>query len=94
MLEFLKSIFITPISFLWEKIYQIRRALYNCGIIKQNSFQVPVISVGKITFGGTGKTPFTIWLSKFSQDLSLAPVIVTRGYRGAHEHGFGYIDGK
>ena len=48
------------------------------GIIKRAS--IPVISVGNLTTGGTGKTPFVIWIAKYLQDRSLRVVLISRGY--------------
>lgn len=94
MLEFLKSFILTPLSLLWDFIYRFRRYLYNYGYIHSESYALPVISVGNITFGGTGKTPFTIWLTKQLSKRSLAPVVLTRGYKGKLEHKHGIIEAK
>jgi len=60
---------------------RIRRWLYRRGIRKQEHAQVPVISVGNLTMGGTGKTPVTILVAKFVQEqLGLSTAIVLRGY--------------
>lgn len=91
MKDFLKSFFLIPLSLLWEKVYKIRRFFYLYGFFKTHEFSFPVFSVGNITFGGTGKTPFTIWLTKFVEERSLTPVIVTRGYKGEKEHSFGIL---
>lgn len=48
----------------------------------QNRLPLPVISIGNLTVGGTGKTPFTISLSKESIWRGYIPIILTRGYRG------------
>ena len=80
-----------PISYTWEKIYQIRRFAYKTEIIKSHEFEVPVISIGNLTFGGTGKTPFTMWISRFFNDLDKKVVILTRGYKGKLEHKSGII---
>ncbi len=94
MLDFLKSLIITPISYLWEQIYIIRRFLYKYGFFKVHSYSFPVFSVGNITFGGTGKTPFTIWLTNYLTKKSLRPVVLTRGYKGKFENSMGVLEAK
>jgi len=80
-----------PLAFLWESIYKFRRFCYNYGISPQNKFQVPVISIGNLTFGGTGKTPFTLWLSKYLGSMDKRVMILTRGYKGKLEHKSGIL---
>jgi tetraacyldisaccharide 4'-kinase len=46
---------------------------------------VPVISVGNLTVGGTGKTPFTLWLARYLAHRGHAPAILSRGYGGRSE---------
>lgn len=58
----------------------------NQSVIKQA--MIPVISVGNLTTGGTGKTPFVIWIAKFLRSRSLRVVLISRGY------GAGYSDGQ
>jgi tetraacyldisaccharide 4'-kinase len=82
-----------PFSILWERLYRLRRSLYEYGILKKNVFQVPIISVGNLTFGGAGKTPFIIYLAKYFQDKEKVPAILTRGYKGSLEHSDGIIKG-
>ena len=60
-----------------------RAKLYQFGIIKSFRPLLPTISVGNIVVGGTGKTPFTIWLAKKLAHKN--PAILLRGYRGKKE---------
>ena len=53
-----------PVSWLYGAGVWIRNRLFDWGIYKEKSFDIPVISVGNITVGGTGKTPHTEYLIK------------------------------
>jgi tetraacyldisaccharide 4'-kinase len=93
--KFLKSVkylFLLPLSWVWEFVHNIRRIFYDYGILKQYSFHVPVISIGNLTFGGTGKTPFTLWLAKFLATENKNVMILMRGYKGKLEHEGGVIE--
>ncbi len=87
----LKRVFFSPVSWLWESYYFVRRACYDYGVLKQRSFQVPVISIGNLTFGGTGKTPYTLWLAKHLQQKNKKVMILMRGYKGKLENSSGLI---
>jgi len=93
--SFFSNIFQTmlfPLTFLWEWVYIIRRFMFNYGLLKKNYFQVPIISIGNLTFGGTGKTPFTLWLSEYLGEQKKKRVFVLmRGYKGNLEHGSGLL---
>ena len=81
-----------PLTFLWEWVYRIRRFMFNYGLFKKNYFQVPIISIGNLTFGGTGKTPFTLWLSDYlGREKSKRVLVLMRGYKGNLEHGSGLL---
>ncbi|HBF38784.1 MAG TPA: tetraacyldisaccharide 4'-kinase [Firmicutes bacterium] len=54
-------------------------------ITRRHGLPVPVVSVGNITAGGTGKTPTVIWLVKFLKAAGFHPAILTRGYGGTYE---------
>lgn len=69
--------------------------LYALGISRRNArydrgrgvrrLSVPVISIGNITVGGTGKTPMTIWLCEFLRREGYKPAVVSRGYKGSDD---------
>jgi tetraacyldisaccharide 4'-kinase len=59
-----------------------RRILYRIGLLRVVVLDVPVIVVGNITVGGTGKTPLVIWLAERLRQWGFKPGIVTRGYGG------------
>jgi tetraacyldisaccharide 4'-kinase len=67
-------------SCLYGLIVRIRNRLYDRSILSTRSLNVPVICVGNITAGGTGKTPLVIWLCRWLQKKGLKVVILTRSY--------------
>lgn len=88
----LKRIFFSPLAWVWELVYFFRRACYDYGIFRQRSFQVPIISIGNLTFGGTGKTPFTLWLAEYLHKKNKRVMILMRGYKGKLENSSGIIN--
>jgi tetraacyldisaccharide 4'-kinase len=76
------SLLLLPLSLLFCTLVQVRRLLYHLGWLRQTRLPVPVIVVGNITVGGTGKTPLVIWLAEVLRQAGYRPGIVTRGYRG------------
>jgi len=77
---------LAPASALFCAIVQIRRFAYRYKLLKSKSFSTPVIVVGNITVGGTGKTPLVIWLAQFLKQQGFQPAIVSRGYGGKSKH--------
>jgi len=75
-----------PLSVLYRLVIALRRSLYQLGLFKQYSVNAPVIIVGNISVGGTGKTPFVIWLAKQLKNAGFRPGIISRGYGGKAEH--------
>lgn len=88
----LVKILLTPLMWLWESIYFIRRSFYDYGVLKQYSFEVPVISIGNLSFGGTGKTPFTLWLADYLHQKNNKVMILMRGYKGKLENSSGILE--
>jgi len=70
-----------PISVIYSTLYWLNVFLYKLGLRKIYEFKVPVISIGNITVGGTGKTPVTKTIVKYFLDRGLKPGIVSRGYK-------------
>jgi tetraacyldisaccharide 4'-kinase len=71
-----------PLAALFRLSTGLRRRAYKTGLLRAERLPVPVIVVGNITAGGTGKTPFTLWLCGFLQEQGFNPGIVSRGYGG------------
>jgi tetraacyldisaccharide 4'-kinase len=71
-----------PLSCLYGTIVRLRQCSYSAGFKKIYRAKVPVISVGNLTVGGTGKTPMTDFLAKWMQKHDVKVSIVSRGYGG------------
>jgi len=69
------------VSLLYAPVIAIRNRLYDKGLLKSRTAAVPVVCIGNITAGGTGKTPLVIWLCSCLQQKNLHPAILTRGYK-------------
>ena len=68
------------IQFIFYVVAEIRIKLFQNKILKTHTFEIPIISIGNIAMGGTGKTPMTSWLVEYLQSIGKKPCIVTRGY--------------
>ena len=83
------------ISVLYGGLTHLRRRLYTRGRLKSHRLPCPVISVGNLTLGGTGKTPLVIHLAEKIQGMGYRPVILSRGYKGLAEKGGAVVsDGR
>lgn len=71
-----------PLAMLYGIIVRIRVWLYEMGFFKAQRLKKPVISVGNLTLGGTGKTPMVIWLAERLLADGQRVGILSRGYRG------------
>ncbi|UWX58096.1 tetraacyldisaccharide 4'-kinase [Chlorobaculum sp. MV4-Y] len=69
-----------PAAALYGMVMSLRNRLYDRGIFKSWRSPIPVVSVGNITTGGTGKTPLVDWIVKFYAASGIATAIVSRGY--------------
>jgi tetraacyldisaccharide 4'-kinase len=73
-------ILLYPVSVIYGLITSIRNFLYNTGILPSVEFRIPVICVGNITVGGTGKTPHTEYLSDLLRK-QFKVAVLSRGYK-------------
>ena len=73
-----------PLSWLYAALVGVRRFLYDQGILRSYRATAPVVIVGNITAGGTGKTPIVLWLVDELRARGLRPGIISRGYGGTH----------
>ena len=73
--------FLYPITYLFSIIIYIRNLLYDYSILPITRSKMPVISIGNIQVGGTGKTPFVYSLVQLLQMNNIKPLIITRGYK-------------
>ena len=69
-----------PLSLLFGALGGTRAALYRAGLLKSSRLPVPVVVVGNIYIGGTGKTPLTIWLVQALQAAGMRPGVISRGH--------------
>jgi tetraacyldisaccharide 4'-kinase len=76
------SVLLWPLSWLFGLTVAVRRVLYDIGVLPVYRVQVPVVVVGNVTVGGTGKTPLAAWLARELGLRGLAVGVVLRGYGG------------
>ncbi len=86
------QILLLPLSLIFAIIVIIRRYFYKIGFKKTIHFSKPVIVVGNITVGGSGKTPLVIAIVKYLQKQNLIVAVVSRGYKGKHSKGTLLVD--
>ena len=73
------SIALWPLSWIYGLVLRIRNLIQDLGIGKQKAAPVPIIIVGNIRVGGTGKTPIVIALAERLSQLGWNPGIISRG---------------
>jgi tetraacyldisaccharide 4'-kinase len=69
-----------PVSQLFRALASLRAGLYRAGVLKAGRLPVPVVVVGNIFIGGTGKTPLTIWLAQALREAGFRPGVISRGH--------------
>ncbi len=77
-----RPLWLVPLSFLYGGVMGFRNALYRMRLRHRVKVGVPVVVVGNLTVGGTGKTPLVAWLASALAAVGLRVAIVSRGYGG------------
>ncbi len=75
------QILLLPISLLYGLVVGIRNILYNCGILKSTSFSKPIVLIGNLTVGGTGKTPHVEFVNRVLLKSKANTAVLSRGYK-------------
>lgn len=84
-----------PFSPLYALVMKFRAFLYRKRVFAIHHLPIPVISVGNLTMGGSGKTPFVVYLANFLQQKGFKPAVISRGYRGTSKEPFTIVsDGQ
>ena len=76
------SLLLAPVGWVYQFLMTLRHLGYSAGLLPVKRVAAPVIVVGNLTVGGTGKTPLVIWLANYLKQNNYRPGIVTRGYGG------------
>jgi len=90
MLNYLRLLLL-PFSLIYGLITSIRNKLYDWGVFKSTKFELPIICIGNLVVGGSGKTPTTEYLVELLRDYKIA--ILSRGY-GRETKGFMLADNQ
>lgn len=84
-----------PFGPLYGLVMKVREQLYNKGVFRQENPGVPVVSVGNLVLGGTGKTPAVIHIAQLLKKHGFKPAIISRGYGGHSKDTINVVsDGK
>ncbi|HBE92790.1 MAG TPA: tetraacyldisaccharide 4'-kinase [Gammaproteobacteria bacterium] len=77
------ALLMLPLAGLYCLVMALRRRAYGTGLIKSFPIDCPVIVVGNVSVGGTGKTPLVMWLVQNLVDAGYRPGVISRGYGGS-----------
>ena len=80
------ALLLLPPAMVFAAVAAMRRLAYRIGLFRRRRFDVPVIVIGNISVGGTGKTPLVIWMIDYLRSQGWRPGIVSRGYGGKASH--------
>ncbi len=79
-------VLLLPVATVYCMFIRLRRVLYRAGWLARHKMPVPVVMVGNLTVGGTGKTPLVAWLVSFLKESGYRPGVIARGYKGRARH--------
>jgi tetraacyldisaccharide 4'-kinase len=79
----LKALLLWPASIVFDLLTSLRKTLYTIGILRSQSISVPLVIVGNIRVGGTGKTPTVLAIAKALHLQGFKPGIISRGYQSS-----------
>ena len=71
---------LAPLGLAYGGVARVRNWLYDRGILHVRRFGVPIVSIGNLTVGGTGKTPLVVWLVRRALAAGKRPGVLARGY--------------
>ena len=74
------SLLLRPFSLIYLAVVQLRNALFDRKLFKSWKSPIPVVSIGNLSAGGTGKTPLVDWVVKYYLSIGCKPAIISRGY--------------
>jgi tetraacyldisaccharide 4'-kinase len=73
---------LAPAEMLYSGVIKARGMLFDSGVFRAENFSVPILSIGNLSVGGTGKTPVAAWFARRLSERGVRPGIVLRGYGG------------
>ena len=79
-------VLLSPLSLLYGGVVGTRNALYTRGLLRTHAAPIPVVSIGNVTVGGTGKTPFSAYIVHELASAGHRPAVVMRGYGDDERH--------
>lgn len=86
------TVLIRPVELAYQSVNGLRRELYGRGILRPKSLPRPVISIGNIAIGGSGKTPATIAVAGHLARAGNRVAVLSRGYGGSSSGGWAVVD--
>ncbi|MDT8419563.1 MAG: tetraacyldisaccharide 4'-kinase [Desulfuromonadales bacterium] len=90
-LETVLFLLLVPLSVLYGSLMWVRSLLYRVNLFRVTSATIPVISVGNLAVGGTGKTPFVDYLLAYFSARGIRPAVISRGYGGRFSGNVGVV---